>query len=110
MTALPDAMEPVARHLLGDPNTRLSTAAELRYGTNGSLSIDLNSGTFYDHEAGVGGGVLDLIKREAGYDGAAAINYILDALGIEIDGFERRNDTTADRRQLRPRPARIRAR
>src|SRR5215831_20367937 len=57
----------VARLLLGEPNARLSSKDELRYGKHGSLSIDLKKGTWYDHEQGQGGGTLDLIARE-GHD------------------------------------------
>src|SRR6516165_12269008 len=60
-------MEPVARRLLGGPNSRLSKPPkELRFGTHGSMSINFETGQFFDHEAKVGGGVLDLIKRERG--------------------------------------------
>jgi AAA domain len=59
-----ELMEPVARRLLGDPNKKLSKKDDLRYGTKGSLSIDLKKGTFFDHEIKAGGGVLDLIRRE----------------------------------------------
>ena len=51
-----------------ESRTRNSTATELRYGSRGSLSIDLQKGTFFDHEANEGGGVLDLIRRETGDD------------------------------------------
>jgi hypothetical protein len=63
-------MGPVARALLGDPNPRLSSKTELRFGTNGSVSVDLEKGTYYDHEAGEGGGVLELIKRKTGAEDA----------------------------------------
>jgi len=59
-------MERVARQLLGEPNRSLSSKTELRFGRNGSLSIDLEKGTFFDFEANEGGGVLDLIAREQG--------------------------------------------
>ena len=48
----------IASRLLGEPNKRLSSARELRYGTHGSLSVDLEKGSFYDHEANAGGGML----------------------------------------------------
>ena len=51
----------VAQMLRGEPNAQLSKAHELRFGTHGSLSIDLDKGTFYDHESSTGGGVLDLV-------------------------------------------------
>ena len=52
----------IAIALLGEENKRLSKANELRYGNNGSLSVDLVKGTWFDHEADEGGGmVLSLI-------------------------------------------------
>ena len=57
-------LQAVARHFFGDPNRRLSKKGELRFGTHGSLSIDLQKGVWFDHEANEGGGPLDLIKRE----------------------------------------------
>jgi hypothetical protein len=59
-------MEAVARHFFGEPNRRLSNPpkGELRFGNQGSLSIDLKKGVWHDHEAKKGGGALDLIKRE----------------------------------------------
>lgn len=59
-------MPDVAAELLGPPNKRLSSKSELRFGTNGSLSIDLDKATFYDHERKAGGGVLDLIAWQTG--------------------------------------------
>ena len=40
------------------------TAKELRWGTNGARSVDVAKGTWFDHEANEGGGVVDLLKRE----------------------------------------------
>ena len=60
-------MEPVARRLLGKPNSRLSKPPkELRFGNHGSMAINLESGIFFDHEAKVGGGVIDLIVHIQG--------------------------------------------
>lgn len=59
-------MEPVALELLGEPNKALSKKGELRFGTHGSLAVNLEEGDWYSHEEEVGGGVLDLIKRETG--------------------------------------------
>jgi hypothetical protein len=57
--------EPVARRLLGEPNPRLSRPPrELRFGTHGSVSVDLTRDTYFDHENNTGGGVIDLIKRK----------------------------------------------
>lgn len=60
----PSLMEPVVRRLLGEPNAQLSKAAELRFGSHGSLSVDLEKGVWHDHETGAGGGVLDLIVHK----------------------------------------------
>ena len=69
-------MDPVARELLGEPNRRLSKNGELRFGNHGSLAVDLKRGTWFDHEANVGGGVLDLIERQTGLHGAARFDWL----------------------------------
>ncbi len=51
----------VAKQLLGEPTKTSSN--ELRWGSKGSMALNLSEGTFYDHEEGVGGGVIDLIKH-----------------------------------------------
>jgi hypothetical protein len=70
-------MQPVALHLLGEPNSRLSKPpADIRFGTNGSVSINSETGQFFDHEAKIGGGVLDLIKHKNGCDHASAVQWL----------------------------------
>ena len=49
-----ELMGPVARTLLGEPNQRLSSKHELRFGARGSMSIDLRKGTWFDHERNIG--------------------------------------------------------
>ncbi len=78
-------MDAVARHLLGKPNRSLSSKRELRYGAHGSLSIDLEKGIFFDHENNIGGGVLDLIRLKTGFANGAAVDWLRNELGIEID-------------------------
>ena len=54
----------VAADLLGAPTFRVRDGApEIRYGTHGSLKINLNAGTWYDHEEKAGGGLFDFVKR-----------------------------------------------
>ena len=82
-------MRPVAEALLGEPNARLSTARELRYGTHGSLAVHVggeHSGTFRDHEADAGGGVLALVVRERGGTEREAMAWLRDA-GL-LDGAD----------------------
>lgn len=55
---------PVVKILRGEPNRAISSARELRYGTHGSLSVDLDKGTWFDHELNEGGGCIDLILHE----------------------------------------------
>jgi hypothetical protein len=71
-------IEPVARVLLGVPNKHLSKPTELRYGTHGSLKVDLNKNAWFDHEANCGGGVLDLVNREIGGDHSDARRWLAD--------------------------------
>ena len=47
--------------LLGEPNEKLSKPTELRWGTFGSLSVDLEKGTYFNHEEQTGGGMVELI-------------------------------------------------
>ena len=85
----PALMPDVARALLGEPNARLSTARELRYGTHGSLAVHVggeHSGTFRDHEADAGGGVLALVVRERGGTEREAMAWLRDA-GL-LDGAD----------------------
>lgn len=77
-------MPQVATLLLGEPTER--KAKELRYGARGSLSIDLESGVWHDHEANAGGGVLALIERETGNVGRAAVAW------MEENGIVTAND------------------
>jgi len=69
-------MEPVARKLWGDPDPRASNSHELRWGTHGSRSVDIDKGVWADHEAATGGGVLDLIRRELSVPNGAAIAWL----------------------------------
>lgn len=70
------AIGPVADLLLGERNSQLSTDNEIRYGRHGSLSVDLSTGIYYDHESKQGGGVLDLISRKLHVDHKAALDWL----------------------------------
>jgi hypothetical protein len=77
-------IEAVARHLLGEPNKALSSLNELRFGKQGSVSVDLQNGVWFDHEAGTGGGVLDLVARQTRSSLGSAAKYIRDDMGIVV--------------------------
>ena len=88
---------PVARRLCGVPNPRMSNKDQLRFGTNGSLAVEIggeHAGTFYDHECNVGGGVLDLIAHKVGVVNGSAVAW------LNEQGFTADNDA-------RPGPRRI---
>jgi putative DNA primase/helicase len=69
-------MPAVAAELLGEPNTALSKAHDMRYGNHGSLSIDPENGRYYDHENNIGGGVIDLVKQKLGTDHDGAVMWL----------------------------------
>jgi 5S rRNA maturation endonuclease (ribonuclease M5) len=71
----------VAQKLLGDPNKGHSHALEQRWGKNGSKSLDVKTGLWFDHEVGLGGGVIDLVMHEKKLDKAGAIEW------LEANGF-----------------------
>lgn len=67
---------PAAQCLLGEPNWRLSRKRELRWGSKGSFALNLETGQWYDHESGEGGGVLALVARELGLERPAALDWL----------------------------------
>jgi len=70
------AIAPVAFCLLGEPNRDYSTTNEWRYGGKGSLAVDIVKNCYYDHEAGEGGGILDLVCRERGCSHQGALAWL----------------------------------
>lgn len=71
----------VARALLGEPNKRLSSRRQLRFGNKGSVSVCLDRDVWFDHEVGEGGGVADLIRRHVGNEPGAVARW-LEAFGV----------------------------
>jgi|11_taG_2_1085331.scaffolds.fasta_scaffold03715_6 hypothetical protein len=57
-------IEPVATHYLGNPTKR--SGDKVYYGNKFSKVIDKKAGTFFDHELGEGGGVMDMIRMHEG--------------------------------------------
>ena len=51
----------IAKQILGEPTS--TTSKELRFGSKGSICINLESGTFFDFESDTGGGMVDFIKH-----------------------------------------------
>ncbi len=70
-------MAPVAIEILGEPNKALSSKTELRWGSRGSLSVDLTKGTWCDHSDGDrGGGVLDFLHVKEGLEKSDALEWL----------------------------------
>lgn len=93
-------IEEVAKRLLGEPNRALSTRAQLRFGRNGSVAVELDGnkrGQRFDHENKLGGGALDLVRRCTGLSGRAAAEWAATGFGVAAE------------QPLRPRRRRIAA-
>jgi hypothetical protein len=78
--------EAVALKLLGEPNREKSTKYQLRFGTHGSMAVEIGgnkAGTWYDFEDEVGGGVVELVERVTGLANGEAFNW-LRQMGIEV--------------------------
>jgi len=70
-----DAAE-VAEALLGSPNKTASTRRTLRWGSKGSLAVEVSGprkGLWFSHESDEGGDLLELIRHAHGCDFPAAI-------------------------------------
>jgi hypothetical protein len=100
--ALAQHIGAVARALLGDPNPQQSKRGHPRWGTKGSLAVDEVRGVWFDHEHQVGGGVLDLVEREKGLRGPAAIDW-LRTIGCHVDQ-KKPNGTLQRERAAKPKP------
>ncbi len=61
---------------IDEPTASNHDNSDLRFGTKGSLSVNAEDGTFYDHEAGKGGGVIDLICSSMGKSKPEAIDWL----------------------------------
>jgi hypothetical protein len=88
--ALPDLRahaEKIARAILGSPNRRLSTRTQLRFGNNGSVAVEIageKRGQWFDHEAGVGGGLWELLTVKGHMTNGAAIAWLRSEIRIDI--------------------------
>lgn len=75
----------LARELLGEPNRELSTPTQLRFGTHGSIAVELegeDAGRWFDHEHGIGGAGLELLRHRRGLSNGAALDWSRQWLGM----------------------------
>lgn len=101
----PEIAEPIARALLGDPNRAESRPHELRFGGKGSLAVDLRKGRWFDHEAGEGGGMLALVRREISGTAADAWAWLAAHGFAEASNDNARAPRSAPPRRVKPEPA-----
>ena len=75
----PGVVRAVATSLVGEPTRK--TATEWRFRRRGSLAVNVageHAGQWYDFEAGIGGGGVDLVTHLMGCDRAAALTWLRD--------------------------------
>lgn len=75
----------LARELLGEPNRELSTPTQLRFGTHGSIAVELegeDAGRWFDHEHGIGGAGIELLRHQRGLSNGAALDWSRQWLGM----------------------------
>ena len=99
----------VAKQLLGEPSS--TTSKELRWGTHGSMTLNLTEGTWYDFENQVGGGIIDLIKyrnqdvatilKSFGYDQALPSDSLLSVSGLPQNSTNKGNARSFSKVQMR---------
>ncbi len=85
-------MEELAITLLGEPNKSLSNQTQLRFGKNGSMTVNLQKAQWFSHETGKGGNPFDLIKHELSFSdfkdvleyAKKFVNYTPDMQYIEV--------------------------
>ena len=81
----------VAEALLGPPNKAASTRDTLRWGSKGSLSVEVRGprrGLWYRHEGDVGSNLLGLIRAEHGCSFPEAVAWARNWTGIDADRAE----------------------
>jgi putative DNA primase/helicase len=74
----------IVRSFLGEPNRRLSTKRQLRWGSRGSFALNVQghkAGLWFDHENRCGGDIIAFIKQQLGLSIGDAIRYALRYLG-----------------------------
>ena len=97
---------PVARDLLDAARGLPRDAGrELRYGRRGSLSVDLDRGVWFDHEAGVGGGTIALVEHMRGCGRSEALSWLRDGGHLPRDGGQPRPGVRRPQAASRPREA-----
>jgi hypothetical protein len=84
-----------ARELLGEPNRELSTPTRLRFGPHGSIAVELegkDARRWFDHEHGIGGAGIELLRHRRGLGRGAALDWSRQWLGMPTSPRRRKPD------------------
>ncbi|EKE00840.1 MAG: hypothetical protein ACD_21C00266G0003 [uncultured bacterium] len=79
--------EVFVERILGQPNQKLSTATQWRYGNKGSLAIKMSGdkkGLWHNFETGESGNLISLIKKETGLSFKETLQYATNMPGIVL--------------------------
>ncbi|CAL7959125.1 conserved hypothetical protein [Gammaproteobacteria bacterium] len=95
---LSNSAESFVERILGRPNERLSSAAEWRYGSKGSLVINMSGGKkglWHNFETGEFGNLLTLMQKEIGLSFYETLKYASNMLGggLYINTSKHKNDS-----------------
>jgi putative DNA primase/helicase len=77
----------IARAILGEPNKELSTSRQLRFGSRGSVAVEITGekcGEWFDHEEGTGGGPWDMLVIKGRMTNGEAIEWLRQNGSVEI--------------------------
>ena len=100
----------VAVELLGEPNARLSSGREWRWGNRGSFTLQVKTGHWYDFESDTKGGALDLIMRETGLNRSAAFEWLRKRHLVDDPEYRPSPPTPRDTRPVSAKPDRQKTR
>ncbi|OJW53855.1 MAG: hypothetical protein BGO67_07110 [Alphaproteobacteria bacterium 41-28] len=78
----------LATNLFGEPNKSMSTKSSLRFGSKGSLLVNIagpKEGKWHDFESGERGNIFKLIEREKNLSFKEAVSYLADVLNVKTD-------------------------
>ena len=75
----------IATDLLGEPNNHMSNKTALRFGSRGSMVVNITGpkeGRWKDFESGQGGDLVSLVQREKNLNLREAVSYLADRLSL----------------------------
>lgn len=89
-------------------NARMCKGDKWRFGTNGSLAVDVEKGTWFSHEASIGGGTLQLVQWVLEKNKDSAMEWLKNEDFIETD-LGRFNKRSGRGPKYRAKAGRVRA-